>query len=66
MKKMHSKAHGVADYFTSLLLIVSPWLFNFSEDGTETWIPVILGAATIHTLLIMSLALPVYCLYPHT
>lgn len=54
MKKMRTKTHGVADYFTSLLLIVSPWLFHFSEGGTETWIPVILGAATIISL------------YPHT
>lgn len=47
MKNMHTKAHGVADYLVSCLLIVSPWLFNFSDGGAETWVPVILGAATI-------------------
>ncbi len=35
------------DYIMGLLLIVSPWLFNFYRGAEETWVPVILGASTI-------------------
>lgn len=38
--------HGVMDYVMGLLLIVAPWLMNWS-DGPETWVPVILGACVI-------------------
>jgi hypothetical protein len=27
--------------------MVSPWLFGFAAGGAETWLPVVLGAATI-------------------
>jgi len=30
-----------------ILLIASPWLFDFAAGGAETWIPVILGASMI-------------------
>jgi hypothetical protein len=30
-----------------LLLIASPWLFDFARGGAETWVPVILGAGAI-------------------
>lgn len=35
------------DYVMGLLLIASPWIFDFARDGAETWIPVILGVSTI-------------------
>ena len=30
-----------------LLLIAAPWLFDFAQNGAETWVPVILGAGVI-------------------
>ena len=30
-----------------VLLIASPWIFNFAGDGAETWVPVILGIAAL-------------------
>jgi hypothetical protein len=47
MKIFSTKAHGVMDYVMSVFLIALPWLFNFARGGAETWVPVIIGAATI-------------------
>ena len=42
-----TRVHGVLDYLVGLLLIASPWLFAFAENGAETWVPVLLGAGAI-------------------
>lgn len=47
MKIIGTKVHGYLDYIVGLLLIVSPWLFGFYRGGAETWVPVVLGTATI-------------------
>jgi hypothetical protein len=47
MRFIPTKAHGVLDYLMGVLLIASPWLFNFARNGAETWVPVILGAGAI-------------------
>jgi hypothetical protein len=47
MKILSSRTHGVLDYLVGLLLIVSPWLFDFAQHGAETWIFVALGAGAI-------------------
>lgn len=47
MKIISTRVHGVLDYLMGVLLIASPWLFDFARGGAETWIPVILGAGTI-------------------
>lgn len=41
-----TKIHGYIDYMMGLLLIVSPWLFNF-PGGAATTFPIVLGAGTI-------------------
>ncbi|MEI6945904.1 SPW repeat protein [Paraflavisolibacter sp. H34] len=35
------------DYIVGALLIAAPWIFNFANNGAETWVPVILGAGAI-------------------
>jgi hypothetical protein len=35
------------DYLVSMILIFSPWIFNFSQAGPQTWVPVSFGAAAI-------------------
>jgi hypothetical protein len=47
MKILSTRTHGVLDYLVGILLIASPWIFNFARDGAETWVPVTLGAAAI-------------------
>lgn len=47
MRFISTKAHGVVDYLVSVILIASPWLFNFARGGAETWVPVILGVGAI-------------------
>lgn len=52
MRFISTKVHGVMDYLMGILLIASPWLFNFARGGAETWVPVILGTgAIIYSLL---------------
>lgn len=47
MRVITTKAHGVLDYLMGILLIASPWIFNFDNGGAEQWIPIILGAGAI-------------------
>lgn len=47
MKVISTRIHGIIDYAMGILLIVAPWLLDFSRGGAETWVPVILGAGTI-------------------
>src|SRR5690606_22921195 len=47
MKVIDTKTHGYLDYLVGVLLIAAPWLFGFYEGGSESWIPIILGAGTI-------------------
>jgi hypothetical protein len=30
-----------------VVLLMGPWIFGFSRDGAETWVPVLLGAALL-------------------
>lgn len=47
MRFIPTKVHGVLDYLVGILLIASPWLFDFDRGGVETWIPVILGIGAL-------------------
>ncbi len=47
MKIIGTKTHGYLDYIMGILLIASPWIFDFDRGGAETWVPVILGAGTL-------------------
>ncbi len=47
MRFIPTRIHGVLDYLVGLLLIASPWLFDFADGGAQQWIPIILGAGAI-------------------
>ena len=47
MRFLSKRVHGVLDYIMGILLIASPWIFNFANEGPATNIPVILGIAVI-------------------
>lgn len=47
MRFITTLVHGMFDYLSGILLIASPWLFDFARGGAETLIPMILGAGLI-------------------
>ena len=47
MKVIPTKVHGVLDYVVSIVLITSPWLFDFANGKAETLVPVLLGVSSI-------------------
>jgi len=47
MRIIPTKIHGILDYLMGVLLIASPWLFNFHRGGAETYVPILLGAGVI-------------------
>lgn len=47
MRFIPTKVHGILDYMMGILLVSSPWFFDFADNGAETWVPVILGAGAI-------------------
>lgn len=47
MKFISRKTHGVLDYLVGILLIVSPWIFNFANGGPEMAVPIVLGSMTL-------------------
>lgn len=51
MRLIPTKVHGVLDYLSGLLLIASPWIFDFANGSFAQWVPIIVGA----TILLVSL-----------
>ena len=47
MRFISTKAHGVLDYLTGILLILLPWLWDYNPTGPESLIPVLLGITAI-------------------
>lgn len=48
MKMISTRTHGMLDYTMGILLIISPWLFNFAAvSGAAVWVPLILGIGVI-------------------
>jgi hypothetical protein len=47
MQVIPTRIHGLLDYTVGILLVASPWLFNFSDGGAQTWIPVVLGLGVL-------------------
>jgi hypothetical protein len=42
-----TKVHAVFDYTVGLLLVISPWTFDFARGDAAVWIPVLVGAGTL-------------------
>jgi hypothetical protein len=52
MKMIPRNVHGMLDYIMGLLLIASPWLFGFADQGAASLVPITLGAvALLYSLL---------------
>lgn len=44
MRFISRKFHAVLDYMSGILLIASPWLFNFEDVDAAKWVAIIVGA----------------------
>lgn len=47
MRIITTKIHGILDYLFGILLIISPWAFNFSHNITAQWVAIFCGAGII-------------------
>lgn len=47
MQRIPTRVHGVLHYAIGAFLIVSPSVLDFRFGGPETWVPVLIGAASI-------------------
>ena len=47
MRFINTRVHGLLDYIVSIILISSPWLFGFYDNGPESTVPIALGVITI-------------------
>lgn len=47
MRFISTRVHGMLDYLMGIILIASPWIFDFNRGGAETTVPVALGIAAI-------------------
>jgi hypothetical protein len=47
MQLIPTRIHGYLDYLMGVVLIASPWVFDFADGGVEQWLPIILGAGVI-------------------
>jgi len=45
--KINTKLHGVLDYCLALLLVMSPWLFDYAGNNIHTWISLGTGITII-------------------
>lgn len=47
MRFISRTIHGVLDYMSGLLLIASPWIFNFQDVAAARWVAIAMGAVII-------------------
>jgi hypothetical protein len=47
MRFIATRVHGVADYFTALVIGALPWWSGNYRGGAETWIPVAVGSVIL-------------------
>ena len=64
MRIIPTKVHGVLDYLSGLLLIASPWLFDFANGEAAQWVPIFIGATVLVVSLITDYELSVAKLVP--
>lgn len=49
MRFISTKVHGALDYISGLVIIASPWAFNFADGTAAQWVPVIVGVVLLLT-----------------
>jgi SPW repeat len=64
MRIVPTRIHGVLDYGVGVLMIVAPWLFQFSDVGTAKWVSIVIGVVVIATALMTNYELGVAHVVP--
>jgi SPW repeat len=64
MRFLSTRAHGVIDYLTGILLLAAPYLFGFATGGPEQWVPMAIGAGILVMSLITDYELSIARLIP--
>lgn len=47
MRVISTKTHGLLDYISAVLLVVSPWIFGFSGGGAAQYTAILAGVAIV-------------------
>lgn len=47
MRFISTKVHGLLDWVMAIVLIASPWIFQFDHGSVETWLPILLGGGAL-------------------
>ena len=47
MRFINRKVHPMLHYMTGILLIASPWLFNFADVNAAKWVAIIVGVMVL-------------------
>ena len=47
MRFIPTRFHGILDYIVGLVLIMAPWIFDFSDNSAATWTIVIVGIVVL-------------------
>jgi hypothetical protein len=64
MRFLSTRAHGVIDYLTGILLLAAPYLLGFATGGPEQWVPMAIGASILVMSLITDYELSIARLIP--
>lgn len=64
MRFISTRAHGVIDYASGLLLILAPYLFGFANGGAAQLVPQILGVVAVAMALLTDYELGAVRLVP--
>jgi hypothetical protein len=47
MRVIPVNVHNIMDYLYGVIIMAAPWIFDFARGGTETYVPVAVGAAVL-------------------
>jgi SPW repeat len=64
MRFIPTKFHAPLDYIVGAALIAAPWIFQFSEHGAATVVPIVLGIGLIAYSLVTNYELGVWKVAP--
>ena len=47
MRFINTKLHGILDYLAGILLLLTPWLWEYDSAGMESLVPLLVGVTVI-------------------
>jgi uncharacterized membrane protein len=64
MQVIPTRAHGIIDYLTGILLIAAPWVFGFADGGAAQWTAILVGVVVLLSSLMTDYELSVANVIP--